>query len=306
MSEELVASITLDDLPHDLNLPFDDTAATDHLLVSPERQRNDPQESWCLDQYSGGHLDVGSSQYACQASAGILLPISPTVPELSYPVITPDEEPYQQYSFPMSRRQSQCSQNDSMIRDDPLNSPWYPSRSLDLLDQTFSLSPPVPAQIQGYSLDPGVQHVGTPFVQRTTTSSDAFVGTLHDPSQAGIFQPQWPTVGVSGFISGNDVMSGPLDDASQHSLLRLQYDASSVGDTASFVPVPSVFYGAMRGSSPVNFLGGSNSQAKKGRRKGPKSAAEPLSHPLAEPIPYCTLRLLAEWMERLESKTLVS
>ncbi|KAG7531727.1 hypothetical protein FFLO_04169 [Filobasidium floriforme] len=305
MSEELVASITLDDLPHDLNLPFDDTAATDHLLVSPERQRIDPQESWCLDQYSGGHLDVGSSQYACQASAGILLPISPTMPELCYPVIAPDVEPYHQYSFSMTRRQSQYSQNDSMIQSDPLNSPWYPSRSADLLDQTSTLGPPVPAQSQGDSLDLGMQHDGTPFIQRTMDLSDAFVGTLHDPSQARIVQPQWPTVGVSGFISGNDVMSGPLDDASQHSLLRLQYDASSVVDTASFVLVPSVSYGAMRSSSPVNFPGGSNSQAKKGPRKGPKSAAAPLSHPLAEPIPYCTLRLLAEWMERLESKTVV-
>ena len=310
MSEELVASITLDDLPRDLNLPFDDTAATDHLLVSPERQRIDPQESWCLDQYSGEQLDVGSSQYACQASAGILFPISPTMPELSYPVITPDGEPYQQYSFPTTRRQSQYSQNDSMIQSDPLNSSWYPSRSSDLLDQTSSLSPPVPAQIQGNSLYSGMPHVGTDLAHGTMDRSEAFVGTLHDPPQAGIFQPQWSVDGVSGLTSGNDMTLArfQFDDASQHLILQSQYGEPSVSDIASFGSGPSASHGTIPSSSYGDLADESVSRAEKRRSKRPqaKSAAEPLPRPIAEPIPYCTLRLLAEWMEQLESKMVVS
>jgi hypothetical protein len=307
MSEELVASITLDDLPHDLNLPFDHTAATDHLLVSPERQRIDPQESWCLDQYSEEHLTVDSSQYARQAGARISLPISSTMSELSYPVITPGEDPYQQYSFPISRRQPQYSQNDSMIQSDHLNSPWHIFRSSDLLDQTSGLSPPVPAQTQGYSLDSGLQYVDTPFVQRTMDLSDAIVGTLHDrASQAETFQPQWPVDGVSGLISGNDMTLAVFqcDDASRNSILQSQYGKPSGSDIASFGSGPSASHGTVP-SSIYGDLADDVSRAEKRRRKRPKAklGADSFSRPVAEPLPYCTLSLLAEWLEQLDSKT---
>jgi hypothetical protein len=318
MSDEVVAHITLDDLPDDLDLslPFDDTAITGYQRLSPERQRIEPQGAWYLNQSSREHLDGNTTwsgsadqpQYDWGPYTGTSFPTSTLMPELYNPIISPDLGPYDQPTHPIIPGQSQHSQDDPMIQSDPRNSPWYSSRSSDLLDQISCLSPPVPAQIQGYSLDPEAQHVGSDFPHRTMHRSEAIAGTLHDPPEAGMLQPQWPTVGVSGFISGSDVISGPFDDASQHSLLRLQYHESSVGDTASFAPGLPASDGTIPNSIPSDLAGGFDSRSENRRSKRPKakSAGESLPRPVAEPIPYCTLRLLAEWLEQLESKTLVS
>lgn len=317
MSDEAVAPYALDDLPDDLDLrlPLDDTAVTGHPLLSPERQPIDPQGLWSLEQSWREHLDgnttwpgsTDQTRYDLGPCTETSFPTGTIMPEPRNLVITPDLEPYDQHPFPIIPSQAQHSQNDSMIQSDPLNSPWYLSRSSDLLDQTSGLSPPVPAQTQGYSLDSGLQYVGTPFVQRTMDSSDAIVGTLHDPaSQAETFQPQWPVDGVSGLISGNDMTWAvfQFDDASRNSILQSQYGKPSGSDIASFGSGPSASHGTVP-SSIYGDLADDVSRAEKRRRKRPKAklGADSFSRPVAEPIPYCTLSLLAEWLEQLDSKT---